>query len=135
MAYTDINSEDRLPQAPFAEHLEKGLGPESGYAWNDEPFGPGRTLGRADTREVMLNGLLAHDRLLDLVENFILLDASKPGEVHKVVVARKHLTRPVQPPSGRPRIQSLPSACIGTRRSNRRTASTTSPACWSRHRT
>ena len=29
--------------------------------------------------EVLLDGMLAHDRLLDLVENFILFDASKPG--------------------------------------------------------
>ena len=29
--------------------------------------------------EVLLNGTLAHDRLLDLLENFILFDASKPG--------------------------------------------------------
>ena len=26
MAYTDINTEDRLVQATFAEHLEKTLG-------------------------------------------------------------------------------------------------------------
>ena len=49
MAYTDINSEDRLVQATFAEHLEKVLGWESVYAWNDETFGPDGTLGRADT--------------------------------------------------------------------------------------
>jgi type I site-specific restriction-modification system R (restriction) subunit len=109
MAHTDINSEDRLVQATFAEHLEKVLGWESVYAWNDEAFGPDGSQGRADTREVVLNGMLAHDRLLDLVENFILFDASKPGAVRKVV-ARNHLTRPVQPTSGRPRIQSLPSA-------------------------
>jgi type I restriction enzyme, R subunit len=54
MAYTDINSEDRLVQATFAEHLEKVLGWESIYAWNDETFGPAGTLGRADTREVVL---------------------------------------------------------------------------------
>ncbi len=54
MAYTDINSEDRLVQATFAEHLQKVLGWESVYAWNDETFGPGGTLGRADTREVVL---------------------------------------------------------------------------------
>jgi type I restriction enzyme, R subunit len=54
MAYTDINSEDRLVQATFAEHLEKVLGWESVYAWNDETFGPGSTLGRTDTREVVL---------------------------------------------------------------------------------
>lgn len=51
---TDINSEDRLVQATFAEHLEKVLGWESVYAWNDETFWPNGTLGRADTREVVL---------------------------------------------------------------------------------
>jgi len=54
MAYTDINTEDRLVQATFAEHLEKELGWENVYAWNDETFGPGGTLGRNDTREVVL---------------------------------------------------------------------------------
>src|SRR5882757_6334602 len=52
--FTDINSEDRLVQATFAEHLEKVLGWESVYAWNEETFGPDGTLGRADTREVVL---------------------------------------------------------------------------------
>jgi type I restriction enzyme R subunit len=33
--------------------------------------------------------MLAHDRLLDLVENFILFDASKPGQTRKIV-ARNH---------------------------------------------
>jgi len=54
MAFTDINSEDRLVQKTFAEHLENELGWESVYAWNEETFGPGGTLGRADTREVVL---------------------------------------------------------------------------------
>ena len=54
MAYTDINSEDRLVQATFAEHLEKVLGWDSVYAWNQETFGPDGTLGRADTREAVL---------------------------------------------------------------------------------
>lgn len=54
MAYTDINSEDRLVQATFADHLHKVLGWESVYAWNDETFGPNGTLGRTDTREVVL---------------------------------------------------------------------------------
>ena len=35
------------------------------------------------------DGLLAKDRLLDLVENFILFDESKPGSTRKVV-ARNH---------------------------------------------
>lgn len=54
MAYTDINSEDRLVQATFAEHLENELGWESVYAWNHETFGPDGTLGRKDTRDVVL---------------------------------------------------------------------------------
>ena len=54
MAYTDINSEDRLVQAAFADHLENQLGWESVYAWNRETFGPDGTLGRTDTREVVL---------------------------------------------------------------------------------
>jgi type I restriction enzyme R subunit len=41
-------------QATFAEHLEKALGWESVYAWNQETFGPDGTLGGADTREVVL---------------------------------------------------------------------------------
>jgi type I restriction enzyme R subunit len=54
MAHTDINGEDRLVQATFAEHLEKVLGWENVYAWNQETFGPSGTLGRADAREVVL---------------------------------------------------------------------------------
>ena len=37
----------------------------------------------------LLNGMLAHERLLDLVENFILFDDSKPGGTRKIV-ARNH---------------------------------------------
>ena len=51
---TDINSEDRLVQTTFAEHLEKELGWDNVYAWNQEGFGPDSLLGRADTREVVL---------------------------------------------------------------------------------
>ena len=51
---TDINSEDRLVQTTFAEHLERELGWENVYAWNQEDFGPTSLLGRADTREVVL---------------------------------------------------------------------------------
>ena len=54
MAYTDINSEDRLVQAAFAEHLEKMLGWDSVYAWNQETFGPTGTLGRTHEREAVL---------------------------------------------------------------------------------
>ena len=54
MAVTGINSEDRLVQATFAAHLEDKLGWESVYAWNDETFGPGGTLGRTSTSETVL---------------------------------------------------------------------------------
>jgi type I restriction enzyme R subunit len=51
---TDINSEDRLVQRTFAEHLEKGLGWESVYAYNDETFGPQGMLGRLSERDAVL---------------------------------------------------------------------------------
>src|SRR2546429_965853 len=54
MAFTDINSEDRLVQKTFADHLKNVLRWESVYAWNDEVFGPEGTLGRTDTGEVVL---------------------------------------------------------------------------------
>ena len=54
MAITPINSEDRLVQATFAEHLEQVLGWDSIFAWNQETFGPDGTLGRADTKEAVL---------------------------------------------------------------------------------
>ena len=44
--------------------------------------------GRLDA-EVLLDGMLANDRLLDLVENFILFDESSAGGTRKVV-ARNH---------------------------------------------
>ena len=51
---TDINSEDRLVQQTFAEHLRDRLGWESAYAYNAETFGPQGTLGRPSEREVVL---------------------------------------------------------------------------------
>lgn len=45
-------------------------------------------LGSLDAK-TLLYGMLAKDRLLDIVENFILFDASKPGGVRKIV-ARNH---------------------------------------------
>lgn len=44
--------------------------------------------GKVDA-EVLLDGMLAHDRLLDIIENFILFDESKAGKTRKVV-ARNH---------------------------------------------
>ncbi|MFZ4538938.1 hypothetical protein [Propionivibrio sp.] len=54
MAYTDINSEDRLVQKTFASHLESVLGWDSLYAWNQETFGPTGTLGRTSERDAVL---------------------------------------------------------------------------------
>lgn len=54
MAITPINSEDRLVQATFAEHLEHVLGWDSVYAWNEETFGLDGTLGRGSASEAVL---------------------------------------------------------------------------------
>ena len=51
---TDINNEDRLVQATFADHLHDVLGWESVFAHNEETFGPAGTLGRASEREAVL---------------------------------------------------------------------------------
>jgi type I restriction enzyme R subunit len=51
---TDINSEDRLVQQTFAEHLQNSLGWDSIYAFNEETFGAGGTLGRTSEREIVL---------------------------------------------------------------------------------
>src|SRR5712691_11454620 len=51
---TGINSEDRLVQQTFADHLEKALSWDSVYAYNTETFGPQGTLGRASERDVVL---------------------------------------------------------------------------------
>jgi type I restriction enzyme R subunit len=60
----------------------------SDYKWISQ-----KRLDEADTgsldAEVLLNGMLAHDRLLDIIENFILFDESKPGATRKVL-ARNH---------------------------------------------
>src|SRR5437762_3067041 len=54
MALTDINSEDRLVQHTFADHLRDRLGWESVYAYNAETFGPNGMLGRGSERDVVL---------------------------------------------------------------------------------
>ncbi len=51
---TDINSEDRLVQQTFADHLRDRLGWESVYAHNAETFGPQGTLGRASECDAVL---------------------------------------------------------------------------------
>jgi type I restriction enzyme R subunit len=58
-----------------------------------EHFNEWKRLDEADKgmvdAEMLLDGMLAHDRLLDIVENFILFDESKPGATRKVI-ARNH---------------------------------------------
>lgn len=54
MAFTDINSEDRLVLQTFADHLRDALGWESVYAYCAEALGPAGTLGRGSEREVVL---------------------------------------------------------------------------------
>ena len=51
---TDINSEDRLVQQTFADHLRDRLGWESVHAYNAETFGPQGTLARMSERDVVL---------------------------------------------------------------------------------
>lgn len=54
MALTGINSEDRLVQKTFADHLHDVLEWDSVYAYNTETFGPNGTLGRGSERDVVL---------------------------------------------------------------------------------
>lgn len=49
---TDINSEDRLVQQFFSDHLRDALGWDSIYAYNAETFGPNGALGRANERDL-----------------------------------------------------------------------------------
>ena len=78
MAVTPINSEDRLVQTTFAEHLERELGWESIYAWNRETFGPDGTLGRANTKQAVLTR--------DLRAALIRLNPELPGAAIKDAV-------------------------------------------------
>jgi type I restriction enzyme, R subunit len=54
VALTGINSEDRLVQGTFADHLRDVLGWKSVYAYNTETFGPSGSLGRDSERDVVL---------------------------------------------------------------------------------
>ncbi|MEI8042222.1 MAG: hypothetical protein WCL11_12495 [Verrucomicrobiota bacterium] len=55
---TDINSEDRLVQKTFADHLHAVLGWESNYASHREVFGPAGTFGPA-ARDLPLPRLMS----------------------------------------------------------------------------
>jgi len=84
MALTSVNSEDRLVQATFADHLRVKLGWESIYAWNDETFGPDGTLGRKDTTEAVLARELraALERLNPSLPSSAIDDAMRTLTVH-----------------------------------------------------
>ena len=86
MAVTPINSEDRLVQATFAEHLEQVLGWDSIYAWNRETFGADGTLGRADAKEAVLTRDLrgALERLNPELPTSAIEDAVRELKVYDV---------------------------------------------------
>jgi type I restriction enzyme R subunit len=77
---TGIYSEDSLVQATFDRHLEEKLGWEIVYAWNQETFGLAGTLGRTDTREVVLTR--------DLSRALYRLNSQLPPEAIKNAVAQ-----------------------------------------------
>lgn len=77
---TDINSEDRLVQKTFADHLHDLLGWESVYAHNEETFGPNGTLGRANEREVIL--------VRDLRAALQRLNRDLPESAHELAVEK-----------------------------------------------
>jgi type I restriction enzyme, R subunit len=56
--YPSDYTENTLVQQTTAEYLEKELGWDSVYAYNNETFGPEGTLGRASDREVVLSRTL-----------------------------------------------------------------------------
>lgn len=61
-------TEDTLVQQTTAEYLERELGWESVYAYNNEDFGPDSLLGRTSQREVVLTRYL-RVKLVELNEN------------------------------------------------------------------
>ncbi|TQE99578.1 MAG: type I restriction endonuclease subunit R [Spiribacter salinus] len=93
MAVTGINSEDRLVQQTFAEHLEQKLDWDSIYAWNTETFGPDGTLGRSDPSEavlirdlraglVRLNPELPESAISDAIRKLTVYDVSRSMVQH-----------------------------------------------------
>ena len=58
-------TEDILVQQTTADYLEKQLGWESVYAYNNEDFGPNSLLERASDREVVLTRTL-REKLVEL---------------------------------------------------------------------
>ena len=99
---TDVNSEDRLVQGTFADHLRDRLGWESVYAWKDEVFGPHGTLGRLSEREVVLTR--------DLRAGLARLNPGMPETAREEALST--ITRIVlaSPRDGGPECARLPSA-------------------------
>jgi type I restriction enzyme, R subunit len=64
VAFTDINNEDRLVQATFAEHQVNVLGWTRVHTSNDENFGPDGTLDRDIVRNAVLIRDLLRPRLM-----------------------------------------------------------------------
>ena len=86
MAVTPVNSEDRLVQAAFADHLERVLGWDSAYAWKRETFGRDGTLGRTGKQEAVLARHLraALDRLNPDLPGTAIDDAMRALTVYDV---------------------------------------------------
>ena len=80
-------TEDTLVQQTTAEYLEKELGWESVYAYNEETFGPDGTLGRASDREVVLTRYL-RAKLVEL--NPGLPEDAYDDAVRQIVDDRRH---------------------------------------------
>lgn len=80
MAYT----EDTLVQQTTAEYLEQQLAWKLIYAYNNEDFGPGSSLGRASDREVVLVRPL-REKLVVLNPN--LPDAAYDDTVRQITVS------------------------------------------------
>ncbi len=77
---TDINSEDRLVQETFADHLRDHLGWDSIYAYNTETFGQNGTLGRVSEREAVLVG--------DLRAALVRLNPDLPASAHEEAIEK-----------------------------------------------
>ena len=86
MAVTPVNSEDRLVQETFADHLERALSWDSICAWNRETFGRDGTLGRANKKEAVLTRDLraALERLNPDLPTAAIADAMRDLTVYDV---------------------------------------------------
>jgi hypothetical protein len=62
--HADINIDDWVVQATFAEHLEKALGGTGDYACTDETFAPDGTLRQDVMRNTVLKRGLLLSRLM-----------------------------------------------------------------------